>query len=83
MSHVILGVGLNINTAVFPDHLQTVATSLRGTGQRYSRLAIIRAFLRTMDVFMAGFYARNSRLFLTNGARRRLLWKTGDRKARG
>ena len=55
MSHVILGVGLNINTAVFPDHLQTVATSLRGTGRRYSRLAIIRAFLRTMDVFYGRF----------------------------
>ncbi len=55
MSHVILGVGLNINTAVFPDHLQTVATSLRSTGRRYARLAIIRAFLRTMDAFYGRF----------------------------
>ena len=45
MSHVILGVGLNINTQVFPDHLAGLATSLGSTGRTYSRLAIVRAFL--------------------------------------
>jgi BirA family biotin operon repressor/biotin-[acetyl-CoA-carboxylase] ligase len=54
MSHVILGVGLNINTLAFPDHLDTVATSLSSTGRSYSRLAIVRAFLRSLD----GFYGR-------------------------
>jgi BirA family biotin operon repressor/biotin-[acetyl-CoA-carboxylase] ligase len=54
MSHVILGVGLNISTPVFPDYLDTVATSLHSTGQGYSRLAIVRAFLRSLD----GLYGR-------------------------
>jgi BirA family transcriptional regulator, biotin operon repressor / biotin---[acetyl-CoA-carboxylase] ligase len=49
MSYVILGVGLNINTQVFPDCLQTLATSLASTGRTYSRLSIVRAFLRSMD----------------------------------
>jgi BirA family biotin operon repressor/biotin-[acetyl-CoA-carboxylase] ligase len=47
-------VGLNINTLAFPDHLDTVATSLSSTGRSYSRLAIVRAFLRSLD----GFYGR-------------------------
>jgi BirA family biotin operon repressor/biotin-[acetyl-CoA-carboxylase] ligase len=54
MSHVILGVGLNINTAVFPEHLAGLATSLAGAGRPYSRLGIVRAFLRTLD----GLYGR-------------------------
>jgi BirA family transcriptional regulator, biotin operon repressor / biotin---[acetyl-CoA-carboxylase] ligase len=49
MSHVILGVGLNINTLTFPDHLTPIATSLGSTGRTYSRLAIVRAFLATLD----------------------------------
>jgi BirA family transcriptional regulator, biotin operon repressor / biotin---[acetyl-CoA-carboxylase] ligase len=49
MSHVILGVGLNINTLIFPDHLQTVATSLGSTGRTFSRLAIIRSLLHILD----------------------------------
>ncbi|MBM4289570.1 MAG: biotin--[acetyl-CoA-carboxylase] ligase [Deltaproteobacteria bacterium] len=55
MSHVILGVGLNINTSTFPEHLATTATSLAGPGQSYSRLAIFRAFLKEMDVFYDRF----------------------------
>jgi BirA family biotin operon repressor/biotin-[acetyl-CoA-carboxylase] ligase len=54
MSHVILGVGLNINTRSFPEHIHSLATSLSNTGLRYSRLAILRSFLRNMD----GFYGR-------------------------
>lgn len=55
MSYVILGVGLNINTAIFPDYLQMQATSLAGTGRTYSRLAIVRAFLSAMDELYGNF----------------------------
>ncbi len=55
MSHLILGIGLNINTPAFPEHLQTTATSLRSTGRRYSRLAIVRAFLKAMDLYYGRF----------------------------
>lgn len=55
MSYVILGVGLNINTQVFPDYLQTLATSLASTGRTYSRLGIVRAFLRLMDALYGNF----------------------------
>jgi BirA family biotin operon repressor/biotin-[acetyl-CoA-carboxylase] ligase len=55
MSHVILGVGLNINTPGFPEHLAGLATSLSGTGRKYSRLEIVRAFLRTLDAYYGRF----------------------------
>jgi BirA family transcriptional regulator, biotin operon repressor / biotin---[acetyl-CoA-carboxylase] ligase len=56
MSHLILGVGLNINTTAFPEHLHTMATSLRSTtGRSYARLAIVRAFLKAMDLFYGRF----------------------------
>ncbi|MGQ9920281.1 MAG: biotin--[acetyl-CoA-carboxylase] ligase [Desulfobacca sp.] len=54
MRHVVLGVGLNLNTPQFPEHLQQIATSLAVTGQAYSRLATLRAFLTAMD----GLYGR-------------------------
>jgi BirA family biotin operon repressor/biotin-[acetyl-CoA-carboxylase] ligase len=55
MSHLILGVGLNINNTTFPEHLQGIATSLSSTGRKYSRLAIVRAFLKAMDLFYGRF----------------------------
>jgi BirA family transcriptional regulator, biotin operon repressor / biotin---[acetyl-CoA-carboxylase] ligase len=56
MSHVVLGVGLNINTPVFPEHLTELATSLlSGTGRTYSRLAIVRALLRRLDTVYGRF----------------------------
>ncbi len=55
MSHVILGVGLNINTLAFPDHLAGLATSLGNTGRTYSRLAIVKAFLAAMDRWYGTF----------------------------
>ena len=55
MSHVILGVGLNINTLAFPDHLAGLATSLGSTGRSYSRLAIVRTFLAAMDRWYGTF----------------------------
>jgi BirA family biotin operon repressor/biotin-[acetyl-CoA-carboxylase] ligase len=48
MSHVVLGLGLNVNTPQFPDYLQQVATSLRVTGRTYPRLALVRAFLASL-----------------------------------
>jgi BirA family transcriptional regulator, biotin operon repressor / biotin---[acetyl-CoA-carboxylase] ligase len=58
MSHVILGVGLNINTQEFPEHLASLATSLGCTGRIYSRLAIVRAFLNAMDRWYSTFLER-------------------------
>jgi BirA family biotin operon repressor/biotin-[acetyl-CoA-carboxylase] ligase len=55
ISHVILGVGLNINTLAFPDHLAELATSLGNTGRTYSRLAIVKAFLAAMDRWYGTF----------------------------
>lgn len=55
MRHVILGVGLNVNTLEFPAHLQTLATSLASTGRRYARLDIIRAFFRALDELYGRF----------------------------
>ena len=49
MRHVVLGVGLNLNTPAFPEHLREIATSLAVTGRTYSRLATLRAFLTAMD----------------------------------
>jgi BirA family biotin operon repressor/biotin-[acetyl-CoA-carboxylase] ligase len=49
MSHVVLGVGLNVNTAAFPEPLQEIAISLASAGQTYSRTAIVRAFLMALD----------------------------------
>ena len=59
MSHVIVGVGLNINTPVFPAHLQETATSLAATGRTYPRLPIIRAFLAAMDGLYGRFLAQD------------------------
>ena len=47
--HVVLGVGLNVNTPAFPAPLAGIATSLASTGQTYSRLALVRAWLSAMD----------------------------------
>ncbi len=49
MSFVVLGVGLNLNTPVFPEHLREIATSLAVTGRTYSRLATLRALLQALD----------------------------------
>jgi len=54
ISHVVVGIGLNINTPVFPEYLRETATSLAGAGVTYPRLPIIRALLAAMD----GLYGR-------------------------
>ena len=55
---MILGVGLNINTLGFPDHLAGLATSLGSTTGRTYRLAIVRAFLGAMDRMDETFLAQ-------------------------
>lgn len=55
MSHVVLGVGLNVNMPTFPAPLAGIATSLASTGQTYSRLAIVRALLAALDSLYDSF----------------------------
>ncbi|AEB10675.1 biotin--[acetyl-CoA-carboxylase] ligase [Desulfobacca acetoxidans] len=55
MSHVILGLGLNVNTTVFPEPVRRLATSLASAGKRYSRLAILRSLLAALDSLYGRF----------------------------
>ncbi|MBZ5528312.1 MAG: biotin--[acetyl-CoA-carboxylase] ligase [Acidobacteriia bacterium] len=47
---VIIGIGLNVNQAKFPDELATIATSLRAaTGRTHSRLELLMRLLRQFE----------------------------------
>lgn len=58
MSHLVLGLGLNINTASFPPPLAPFATSLALEGCSASRLAILKAWLESLDSLYEGFLSR-------------------------
>ncbi|MBW1917683.1 MAG: biotin--[acetyl-CoA-carboxylase] ligase [Deltaproteobacteria bacterium] len=58
MSHLVLGLGVNVNTSSFPPALATIATSLAQGGGRFSRLAILRAWLEALDRLYGRFQAR-------------------------
>lgn len=48
--HIVIGVGINVNQASFPEELQTSATSLRlATGHEWSRVEICAALLKSLD----------------------------------
>jgi BirA family biotin operon repressor/biotin-[acetyl-CoA-carboxylase] ligase len=48
--YVVVGIGINVNQASFPEGLQTVATSLRlATGTEWSRLELCAALLKSLD----------------------------------
>ena len=48
--HVVVGVGINVNTPVFPDELHEIATSLRiATGKDFDRGALLTAFLNAFE----------------------------------
>lgn len=55
MRHVVLGLGLNVNTPEFPEYLQQVATSLRAAGRTYPRLPLVRAFLENLAALYGKF----------------------------
>jgi BirA family biotin operon repressor/biotin-[acetyl-CoA-carboxylase] ligase len=48
--HIVVGVGLNVNQASFPDDLEQTATSLlQATGTEWSRVEVSAALLKSLD----------------------------------
>jgi BirA family biotin operon repressor/biotin-[acetyl-CoA-carboxylase] ligase len=48
--HIVVGIGINVNHAQFPDELQGTATSLRlATGKIWSRVELCAALLKSLD----------------------------------
>jgi BirA family biotin operon repressor/biotin-[acetyl-CoA-carboxylase] ligase len=48
--HIVVGVGINVNQASFPEELQQTATSLRQvTGTEWSRVELCAALLKSLD----------------------------------
>jgi BirA family biotin operon repressor/biotin-[acetyl-CoA-carboxylase] ligase len=48
--YVVVGIGINVNQARFPDELQPVATSLRlASGTEWSRVELCAALLKSLD----------------------------------
>jgi BirA family biotin operon repressor/biotin-[acetyl-CoA-carboxylase] ligase len=48
--HIVIGMGINVNQAAFPDDLQETATSLRlATGKKWSRVDLCAALLKSLD----------------------------------
>ena len=48
--YIVVGIGINVNQAKFPDELQNVATSLRlQTGSEWSRVELCAALLKSLD----------------------------------
>ena len=48
--HIVVGIGLNVNQASFPDELKELATSLRiETGTEWSRVELCAALLKSLD----------------------------------
>ncbi len=48
--HVVVGIGINVNQASFPQNLQAIATSLRlSHGTEYSRVQLCAALLKSLD----------------------------------
>jgi BirA family biotin operon repressor/biotin-[acetyl-CoA-carboxylase] ligase len=48
--HIVVGVGINVNQASFPDELEQTATSLRlATGTEWSRVELCAALLKSLD----------------------------------
>ncbi len=48
--YIVIGVGINVNQAAFPDDLRETATSLRiATGKQWSRVDLCAALLKSLD----------------------------------
>ncbi|HZQ19642.1 MAG TPA: biotin--[acetyl-CoA-carboxylase] ligase [Terriglobales bacterium] len=48
--HIVVGVGINVNHAEFPEELQETATSLRiATGRKWPRIELCAALLKSLD----------------------------------
>jgi BirA family biotin operon repressor/biotin-[acetyl-CoA-carboxylase] ligase len=48
--YIVMGIGINVNQAAFPEDLQEAATSLRtATGNKWSRVDLCAALLKSLD----------------------------------
>ncbi len=48
--HIVVGIGINVNQARFPEELQQMATSLHlATGSEWSRIELCAALLKSLD----------------------------------
>ena len=48
--HIVIGIGINVNQAAFPEDLQETATSLRiATEKKWSRVDLCAALLKSLD----------------------------------
>jgi BirA family biotin operon repressor/biotin-[acetyl-CoA-carboxylase] ligase len=57
--HLVVGLGLNVNTPQFPAELADLATSLAlATGRTYSRLRILQVWLEELESLYRRFLAR-------------------------
>jgi BirA family biotin operon repressor/biotin-[acetyl-CoA-carboxylase] ligase len=57
--HLVVGLGLNVNTPAFPKELEPIATSLfLASGRSHSRLKILQAWLEEFEELYGHFLAR-------------------------
>jgi BirA family biotin operon repressor/biotin-[acetyl-CoA-carboxylase] ligase len=50
ISHIVVGLGLNVNTAAFPDEIKETATSLfLESGVRYPRTKLVQEYLQSYE----------------------------------
>ncbi len=67
---VIVGIGINVNHAKFPEELEPIATSLRlATGKQHSRLELLVKLLRALERHYNQFLAEGSRPVVEEFAR--------------
>lgn len=68
--HAVVGIGINVNHASFPEDLSQLATSLKlQTGREWSRLEITAALLKSLDREYRGLLRVASSPVRTPGAR--------------
>ena len=57
--HIVVGIGINVNQASFPEDLQSIATSLRvASGTEWSRVELCAALLKSLDSEYRNLLAR-------------------------
>lgn len=67
VNYVVIGVGINVNTPVFPKELETSATSIFiESGTKYKRAAIVVEFLRCFEDCYNQFLKTNNLAMIMN-----------------
>ena len=76
--HIVLGVGINVNTVEFPEHLASLATSLGLVrGQRVDRGEVVAAFIDAFEPIYDDFVAHGPSAALAEWHRFAKLGKVG------